>query len=179
MATTLKRDRSRMTICCTRSHSSCASRQSTFDLASPVRSRIPPSRQSPGGGRWILRCKTRLGGRHADMPDQNSWINRYEWRQVTTLERCAFGVFNKSVGDAMQIDYSALPSGTAGLRDGLHFYDELEAWKDAYEADKMVPDVKNYQTANETTKLLLLPLPGWAKGAGFNAVAAVMDPRLR
>jgi hypothetical protein len=98
---------------------------------------------------------------------------------VTTLERCAFGVFNKSVGDAMQIDYGALPSGQAGFRDGLHFYDELEAWKDAYEADKMVPDVKNYQTANETTKLLLLPLPGWAKGAGRNAVAAVMDPRLR
>jgi hypothetical protein len=88
-------------------------------------------------------------------------------------------VFHKSVGDAMQIDYAPLPSGKAGFRDGLQFYDELEAWKEAYEADKMVPHVKNYQTANEMTKLLLLRLPGWAKGAGLNAVTAVMDPRLR
>lgn len=79
----------------------------------------------------------------------------------------------------MQIDYSPLPSGKTGFRDGLQFYDELETWKDAYEAEKMVPHVKNHQTANETTKLLLLSLPGWAKGAGFNAIKTVMDDRLR
>jgi hypothetical protein len=79
----------------------------------------------------------------------------------------------------MQIDYSPLPSGKTGFRDGLHFYDELETWKDAYEAERMVPHQKNHQTANETTKLLLLSLPAWAKGMGFNAVKAVMDPRLR
>lgn len=79
----------------------------------------------------------------------------------------------------MQIDYSPLPSGKTGFRDGLQFYDELETWKDTYEAEKMVPHVKNHQTANETTKLLLLSLPGWAKGVGFNAVKTVMDPRLR
>lgn len=72
-----------------------------------------------------------------------------------------------------------MPSGKTGFRDGLHFYDELETWKDTYEAEKMVPHQKNHQTANETTKLLLLSLPGWAKGVGFNAVKAVMDPRLR
>ena len=79
----------------------------------------------------------------------------------------------------MQIDYSPLPSGTTAFRDGLHFYDELQAWKDAYEVATMVPDPKNHRTANETTKLLLLGLPAWAKDAGFNAVKAVMDPRLR
>ena len=107
------------------------------------------------------------------------WIDTYEWRRTTTLEHCASGVFHKSIGDAMQIDYSPLPSGKTGFRDGLHFYDELQAWKDAYEVEKMVPDLKNHQTANETTKLLLLSVPAWAKGAGFNAVKAVMDPRLR
>ena len=109
----------------------------------------------------------------------NSWIDGHEWRRATTLERCASGVFHKSIGDAMQIDYSPLPSGKTGFRDGLHFYDELRAWKDAYEAEKMVPDPKNHQTANETTKLLLLSVPSWAKGVGFNAVKAVMDRRLR
>jgi hypothetical protein len=79
----------------------------------------------------------------------------------------------------MQIDYSPLPSGKTGFRDGLQFYDELEAWKDAYEAENMVPDPKNHQTANETTKLLLLSVPSWAKGVGFDAVKAVMDHRLR
>jgi len=107
------------------------------------------------------------------------WIDAYEWRRTTTLERCASGVFHKSIGDAMEIDYSSLPSGKTGFRDGLHFYDELQTWKDAYEVEKMVPDPKNHQTANETTKLLLLSVPAWAKGAGFSAVKAVMDPRLR
>jgi hypothetical protein len=107
------------------------------------------------------------------------WIDTYEWRRTTTLEHCASGVFHKSIGDAMQIDYSPLPSGKTGFRDGLHFYDELQAWKDAYEVEKMVPDPKNHQTANETTKLLLLSVPAWAKGVGFNAVKTVMDPRLR
>jgi hypothetical protein len=107
------------------------------------------------------------------------WIDAYEWRRTTTLERCAAGVFHKSIGDAMQIDYSPLPSSMTGFRDGLHFYDELQAWRDAYEVENMVPDRKNHQTANETTKLLLLSLPAWAKGVGFNAVKTVMDPRLR
>src|SRR5687767_7475550 len=37
-----------------------------------------------------------------------SWINRFEWRQVTDLEICALGTFWKSIGDAMSIDYSDL-----------------------------------------------------------------------
>jgi hypothetical protein len=115
---------------------------------------------------------------HTDI-QRHSWINRYEWRRTTTLERCASGVFHKSIGDAMQIDYSPLPSGKAGFRDGLNFYDELETWKDAYETEKMVPHPKNHQTANETTKLLLLSVPRWAKSMGFNVVKSVMDPRLR
>ena len=89
------------------------------------------------------------------------------------------GVFHKSIGDAMKIDFSPLPSGSTGFRDGLHFLEEVDAWREQYEMDHMVPNEKNHRTANETTELLLMSLPGFMKGIGFNIVKAVMDARLR
>lgn len=157
-----------MTTCYIRLRSSCASRSSEFALF------IHPFCLSSS-----ISVPFSCVAIDQTYPSRHSWINRYEWRDITALERCASGVFHKSIGDSMQIDYSPLPSGKTGFRNGLHFYDELESWKAGYEAEKMVPDPKNHQTANETTKLLLLSLPGWAKGAGFNVVKAVMDSRLR
>jgi len=33
------------------------------------------------------------------------FINLYEWRRLNELEMCALGVFWKSLGDAMRIEY--------------------------------------------------------------------------
>ena len=107
------------------------------------------------------------------------WIDRYEWRTLTELERCAMGVFHKSIGDGMVISYDSLPSSKSGFRDGLHFLQEISEWAEAYEARFMVPDEKNHQIANETTALLLHTVPSFLKPAGRKFVSALMDTRLR
>lgn len=38
------------------------------------------------------------------------FIDAYEWRSLTELEKCALGTYWKSVGDAMGISYEPLPS---------------------------------------------------------------------
>jgi hypothetical protein len=43
-------------------------------------------------------------------PEPICWINRFEWRCLTDLERCASGTYWKSMGDAMKISYNVLPS---------------------------------------------------------------------
>lgn len=107
------------------------------------------------------------------------WINRYEWRQMSDLEKCAMGVFHKAMGDGMQISFEKLPSYSTGWKDGLHFYSELDSWAKEYETKYMVPDKKNYDTAVETRKLLLSGYPDFLKGALTKIVSAPLDDRLR
>src|SRR5699024_7658097 len=42
------------------------------------------------------------------------FIARFEWRELSELERCAIGTFWKSVGDALGIPFDELPSGKSG-----------------------------------------------------------------
>jgi hypothetical protein len=82
------------------------------------------------------------------------------------------------MGDAMKISYADLPSCN-GWRDGLHWYDELEAWNIAYEKRCMVPAMTNKKTADETTALILYDLPKSWWPAGRQLVSALMDSRLQ
>ena len=111
------------------------------------------------------------------------WINKYEWRQLEDFEVCAIGTFWKSVGDAMGISWEKLKSGTGGKegtwRDGLEWWEEIRAWSEAYEEEKMVPAECNRKTAEETTRILLWTIPRPLKGAGRHLVSALMDERLR
>ena len=79
----------------------------------------------------------------------------------------------------MEIKFDSLPSAKMGFKDGLQFLGELEAWANTYEIECMVPDKNNHQTANETTRLLLMMLPKSLQDVGFNVVKALMDARLR
>jgi hypothetical protein len=88
------------------------------------------------------------------------------------------GTFWKSIGDAMNISYTELPS-CGGWKDGLHWYEELEAWNIAYEERYMVPDINNKKTADETTALILYDLPKSWWPAARQVVSALMDKRLR
>lgn len=107
------------------------------------------------------------------------WIERYDWRKLSDLEKCALGTFVKSMGDAMLIDYSKLPSGKQGFQDGIQWLEEIWQWSEEYEIKQMVPSKDNHQTANETTAILLSTLPEFLKGVGKQAVSALMDDRLR
>jgi hypothetical protein len=78
----------------------------------------------------------------------------------------------------MNISYADLPSSDS-WRDGFHWYEELEAWNIAYEESHMVPDIKNKQTADETTALIMYDLPQSWWPAARQVVSTLMDTRLR
>ncbi|KAJ5211148.1 hypothetical protein N7491_010968 [Penicillium cf. griseofulvum] len=107
------------------------------------------------------------------------FINRYEWRQLSEMERCAIGTFWKSAGDALDISYEKLPSGKTGFRDGIHWLEELDAWSEEYETKCMVPHVKNRELADQTTAVLLFMLPSMLHPFGLQVVSFMMDDRLR
>lgn len=111
------------------------------------------------------------------------WIDRYEWRKLEDFEKCAIGTFWKSVGDAMEISWEKLKSGTGGTqgtwKDGLHFWEELTEWSLQYEQEKMVPDPNVHKTAEETIAILLWGLPNPLKPVGRHLVSALMGDRLR
>ncbi|KAL8763411.1 MAG: hypothetical protein Q9184_000799 [Pyrenodesmia sp. 2 TL-2023] len=107
------------------------------------------------------------------------WIERYEWRKLDTFEQCALGVFWKSIGDAMGINYRNLTSSKEGWVDGLHWIEELAEWSEEYEKANMVPHTNNNKTANETVAILLWGVPKPLQPFGKRVVSAIMDDRLR
>jgi len=107
------------------------------------------------------------------------FINRFEWRTLSDLERCAIGTFWKSAGDALDISYDKLPSGKKGFTDGLQWLEEIDAWSEEYEAQFMVPDAKNRETADQTTAVLVYMLPKALHPVGLQFVSYMMDARLR
>ncbi|KAM5458159.1 hypothetical protein MaudCBS49596_000071 [Microsporum audouinii] len=111
--------------------------------------------------------------------EPSRWVDRYDWRKVSELERCAAGTFWKSVGDAMDIEYDKLPSAATGFRDGIHWLEEIDAWSREYERKYMVPDEYNHQTANETVALLLYNAPEFLHPFMRKGVAFLMEDRLR
>ena len=109
------------------------------------------------------------------------FINWFEWRQLTDLERCAIGTFWKSIGDGLGISYEALPSGKTGggFKDGIHWLEEIGDWSDAYEKRCMVPHIKNRETADQTTTVLVYMIPKPLQHIGLKFVSFMMDDRLR
>ncbi|KAL9098060.1 MAG: hypothetical protein Q9163_006205 [Psora crenata] len=123
------------------------------------------------------------------------WIERYEWRKLEDVEKCALGTFWKAIGDAMAIDFGPLKSGggggakgdggagecegESGWADGLQWLEEVEEWAEEYERKTMLPHKNNWKTAEQTTAVLLWHVPSWAKPYGKRVVCALMDERLR
>ncbi|KFY94825.1 hypothetical protein V500_03043 [Pseudogymnoascus sp. VKM F-4518 (FW-2643)] len=107
------------------------------------------------------------------------WIDTYEWRRLSDLEKCAIGTFWKRIGDAMLISYSKLPSSKTGFRDGLHWLSEIIEWSEAYETENMVPAQTNRDTAEPTTDIVMYSLPGFLKPFSLQVTTVLMDERLR
>ncbi|KAJ5798822.1 uncharacterized protein N7503_006327 [Penicillium pulvis] len=107
------------------------------------------------------------------------FIKQFEWRELSDLERCAIGTFWKSAGDALGIPFDELPSGKSGFSDGLQWLEEISAWSVEYEKKYMVPDVKNRETADQTTAILVYMLPKALHPVGLQFVSYMMDDRLR
>jgi hypothetical protein len=107
------------------------------------------------------------------------WTSKFEWRDVTDLERCAMGVYWKDLGEAMDISYDRLASSGSGWRDGLHWLEEVEAWSLTYEKGNMVPAESNETLARATFDIALFNFPGVLKPLGYHVATALLEPRLQ
>ncbi|KAI9841757.1 MAG: hypothetical protein M1837_000418 [Sclerophora amabilis] len=112
------------------------------------------------------------------------WINRFEWRQLTDMERCAFGITWKSIGDAMGIEYAGRLScvdedGHGTWTDGLHWLEDVTAWCDQFEESHLVPDPNNKEIADLSVDLILWNIPARFKRYGRKIITVLMDERLR
>ncbi|KAI9689636.1 MAG: hypothetical protein M1820_010134 [Bogoriella megaspora] len=107
------------------------------------------------------------------------WINKYEWRTLTDIERCASGTYWKAMGDAMEIDMSVLPSCSSGWKDGLQWLEEVETWSLVYEEQHMTSSENNARLANANLDVIFFNLPSSMKIIAKNAVSAIVGERLR
>ncbi|KAJ5120992.1 uncharacterized protein N7515_008953 [Penicillium bovifimosum] len=107
------------------------------------------------------------------------FVQQFEWREMTDMERCAVGTYWKSLGDALGISYEALPSGKTGFQDGLHWLEEMGLWSKQYEVEYMKPHPRNKEIAARTIDVLVYNLPSFMKPLGEYIVSYMMDDRLR
>lgn len=104
----------------------------------------------------------------------------YEWRGLNEMERCAYGVFWKAVGDAMGIEYRGLLARCDdGWRDGLEWAEDVAAFAKRYEADYMKPSKIANKPANALIPMITYWLPWFAKPFGHEAVCVLMGDRVR
>ncbi|GFF25827.1 hypothetical protein IFM46972_01559 [Aspergillus udagawae] len=107
------------------------------------------------------------------------FVERYEWRGLSALEKCAVGTYWKSVGDALGISYEVLPGGPDEFRDGLQWLEEMGDWSRRYEEERMKAAPPNRAVADKTMDVLVYGMPGWVRGVGVSVATCVMDERLR
>lgn len=106
------------------------------------------------------------------------FVETYEWRCMSEMERCAVGTYWKSLGDALDISFEKLPSGKTGFRDGIHWLEEISTWSQEYERAHMKPHPRNKEIADKTIDVLVYNLPGFMKPLGVYLVSFFMDDRL-
>ena len=111
--------------------------------------------------------------------EPNRWIERFEWRDLTDVERCAGGTYWKAMGDAMHISYDALPSAKTGWTDGLHWLEEIGIWSETYEATNMKPAESNKQLAQAHLDLLLFNLSPRLNFMAKTFIGVLLRPRLQ
>ncbi|KAL6713474.1 hypothetical protein ACLMJK_008939 [Lecanora helva] len=111
--------------------------------------------------------------------EPSRWIDRYEWRAMNEVEMCACGTFWKSMGDAMEIEFTKLPSSSTGWQDGLHWLREIKEWSDGYEEAHMIPANSNRELAESQFNTLLPTWPSGWQGFYKKTVIVLLGNRLR
>ncbi|KAG2421744.1 hypothetical protein HFD88_005720 [Aspergillus terreus] len=103
-------------------------------------------------------------------------VEREEWRALTDVEKCALGIFHKTLGEDMGIPFDSLPSSAEGWKDGLHFALELRKWTIDYEAE-----VARLTAANDQYVRVYVDsaLPGFLKAAVRQMLGADLDDVMR
>ncbi|KAJ3577537.1 hypothetical protein NPX13_g3028 [Xylaria arbuscula] len=102
----------------------------------------------------------------------------YEWRAMNEMEYCAYGVFWKSIGEAMGISYKGVLS-KGSWRDGIEWADDISAWAKRYEADRMRPSEVANKPAKALIPMITYWVPWFAKPFAQEAVCVLMGDRVR
>ncbi|CAH0018899.1 unnamed protein product [Clonostachys rhizophaga] len=107
------------------------------------------------------------------------FAERYDWRPFNDMEYCALGVFWKSIGDAMGINYhGSLPGAENGWKDGIQFADELTAWANAYEIAQMRPNSLSPKPAHALLPIITYWIPWFAKPFVTECVLSLINTRI-
>ncbi|KAI1324668.1 hypothetical protein F5Y16DRAFT_380491 [Xylariaceae sp. FL0255] len=106
------------------------------------------------------------------------FAREYEWRAMNEMEVCAYGVFWKAVGDAMEIEYKGYLSKSE-WRDGIEFFEDISAWAKAYEINQMKPSVTAHKPARALIPMITYWVPWFMKGFTEEMVCVLMGERVR
>lgn len=107
------------------------------------------------------------------------WIDKFEWRPFTQLERHAAGTCWKAIGGAMDISYAPLPSFGTGWREGLSWLQEVEACSTSYEKDNVALSSSSANLANALLHHMLVLKPTFMQSLINQLVAAIPGERTR
>jgi hypothetical protein len=107
------------------------------------------------------------------------WIKKYEWRELTDVERCACAVLWKTMGDALNVNDGAISRNVNSWINGLEWMEELDKWSTRYEEQYMKPAKTNGRVADATIYHMTHPLPQSLKPFGHRLVAMLLTDRLR
>lgn len=106
------------------------------------------------------------------------FMNLYEWRPLTDMERCAIGTHWKAIGDAMDIQYEGYLARDSWA-DGIEFADDITAWAKRYEVDAMKPAKSNMQPSAQLMEMMIWHVPSFAKPFAQEVFTVLMGERVR
>lgn len=95
------------------------------------------------------------------------WIERYEWRAMTELEKVASFIYWKEIGNRM---------GIKNIPETLH---ELEAWTEEFEMSHMVYADSNRVCAETTINMYLRNVPKFLRNFARGAASSLLEDRVR
>ncbi|KAM0807802.1 putative ER-bound oxygenase mpaB/mpaB'/Rubber oxygenase catalytic domain-containing protein [Seiridium cardinale] len=102
----------------------------------------------------------------------------FEWRPMNEMEHCAFGVFWKSIGDAMGIRYRGFLSKNE-WDDGLDFALDVAQWAKSYEVTAFVPSETSNKPAVALIPMIAYWVPWWGKSFVYECVHVLLGDRVR
>lgn len=107
------------------------------------------------------------------------FIERFEWRAMNDVERCAMGVFWWNLGQSMQIDFGLLKRQK--WASGLEFVEDITEWSNAFEHSgaALVPDPINIMPSRRLIAMLLGLVPAPLVPFVNQMVAVLMGDRMR
>jgi 4-hydroxybenzoate polyprenyltransferase len=116
-------------------------------------------------------------------------IRRYEWRALTDVELCAIGTLYRGIGEALEIDYSALfaishssneKTSSANSSSGLQFYHALHHWQTSYESRAFTYTPDTNLLATTAMNFLLCSIPSKIlRSFCISVLTVLMDLPLR